>query len=53
MINQPYDEAFISVFYFQDESYFMEHNDPLTIEESEKIIDFVVSELKKKGDQEV
>lgn len=35
--NQEYGEAYISVFFFKDEAYFAEHNDPLSIEEIESI----------------
>lgn len=46
-INQPYDEAFISIFRFLDRQYFIEHNETLNAEEVEKIKQTVVSELSK------
>ena len=36
--NQPYDEAFISVFYCLNETYYAEHNETLTDEEIQTII---------------
>lgn len=37
LINQPYDESYISVFFFGDNPYFAEHNDRLSFEEVDKI----------------
>ena len=45
-INQQYDEAYISVFVFEDETYYIEHNEPIAIDESKKIVDFVQDGLK-------
>lgn len=33
LVNQPYDEAYISVFRFDDTPYFVEHNELLTVDE--------------------
>lgn len=45
-INQQYDEAYISVFVFEDEAYYIEHNEPIAIDESKKIVNFVQDGLK-------
>lgn len=46
-INQPYDEAYISVFFFDGEPYYIEHNELLDKNESESIPAFVSGELSK------
>ncbi len=46
-INQPYDEAYISVFQFDNEDYFVEHNDILQIEDAGNIVGFVLDGLAK------
>ena len=45
--NQPYDEAFISVFSFNDTDYFVEHNELLGEEEIKKMTRMVVEFLEK------
>lgn len=45
--NQPYDEAYISVFQFGDTEYFAEHNVPLSNDEIGGMIGFVVGALDK------
>lgn len=47
LINQPYDEAYISVLFFEDNPYFIEHNDSLNIEEIEKMVGTVTGALFK------
>lgn len=39
--NQPYDEAFISVFTVGDEFYYMEHNEALTKQEISKLLELL------------
>ena len=46
-INLPYDEAFISVFRFDDTPYFVEHNEVLDTEEIGEIVGFVAGALSK------
>jgi hypothetical protein len=46
-INQKYDEAFISVFKFKDEYYYIEHNELLNNEDVAKIVGFVAGALSK------
>lgn len=48
-MNQPYDEAFISVFRFDDTPYFVEHNEFLTADEIGQMIETVVGSLIKNG----
>lgn len=45
--NQPYDEAFISVFSFNDTDYFVEHNELLSEEEIKEMTRMVVESLEK------
>lgn len=45
LINQPYDEAYISVLRFGDSTYFVEHNDPLNEEEIGKMVGTVAGAL--------
>ena len=33
LINQPYDEAYISVLFFDNTPYFLEHNEQLNLDE--------------------
>ena len=40
-INQPYDEAYISVLFFEDTPYFIEHNEPLSNDEVGTMVGFV------------
>lgn len=49
LINQVYDEAFISVFHFDNSNYFVEHNELLSEEEIKQIVDSVESDLLKMG----
>ena len=44
-INQVYDEAFISVFYFEETPYFIEHNELLTSDEVDQMIEYVKGNL--------
>jgi hypothetical protein len=44
-INQIYDEAYISVFFFGDAPYFIEHNELLGTDEVDHIIEYVVHGL--------
>lgn len=44
-INQPYDEAYISVFTFDDEQFYIEHNEKLDADEVGTIIGFVAGAL--------
>lgn len=46
-INQPYDEAYISVFTFEDEQFHMEHNEKLNTDDVGTIIGFVAGALAK------
>jgi hypothetical protein len=46
-INQVYDEAYISVFNFDGEHYYIEHNEKISDIDYHKIIEFVVDELFK------
>ena len=46
-INQHYDEAYISVLRFGDTPYFVEHNDPLEIEEIGQMVGTVAGALSK------
>ena len=48
-INLIYDEVYISVFTFNEENYYVEHNEMLDVEEFGKINSFVESELATKG----
>ena len=45
--NQPYDEAFISAFSFNDTDYFVEHNELLGEEEIKEMNRMVVEFLEK------
>jgi hypothetical protein len=47
-INQVYDEAFISVFSFGDDSYFVEHNELLSMDEVNHMIEYVTRGLEYK-----
>lgn len=47
LINQKYDEAFVSVFHFEDEDYFVEHNELLADEDIEGIVGFVAGALSR------
>lgn len=49
-INQPYDEALISVFAFDDKLYYAEHNEPLEEKEVGEIIGLIAGALFKIGD---
>ena len=44
-INQEYDEAFMSVFFFDETPYFVEHNELLTMDEVNQMNDYVTSNL--------
>lgn len=46
-VNLSYDEAYISVFNFLGEKYFVEHNEMFDVSEVRKIIDFVNESLAK------
>lgn len=46
-INQDYDEAYISVLHFGDTPYFVEHNDPLEMEEIGQMVGTVAGALSK------
>lgn len=46
-INQPYDEAYISVLFFEDTPYFIEHNEPLSNDEVGNMVGFVSGALNK------
>lgn len=46
-INQPYDEAHISVFTFDDEQFYVEHNEKLETNEVGTIVGFVAGALAK------
>lgn len=48
--NQPYDEAYMSVFQFGGNKYFAEHNVPLSGDEIGKIVGFVAGVLAKMDD---
>ena len=48
-INQPYDEAYISAFTFDETPYYIEHNEPLTTDEAGAIVGFVAGALAKMG----
>lgn len=48
-INQPYDEAYISVFNFGNETYYIEHNETITCDEAGSILGFVAGGLAKMG----
>ena len=45
--NQPYDEVYISVFYFDDMPYFVEHNELLIADEMDKMFEIVTGALSK------
>ena len=47
LVNQSYDEAYISVFRFDDTPYFVEHNDLLTGDEIGQMIGIVAGTLSK------
>lgn len=47
LMNQVYDEAYISVFNFGTENYFVEHNEILDVDEISKMNEFVVCQLSK------
>lgn len=47
LANQPYDEAYISVFYFDDEPYYVEHNELLTEDEINQMVEIVTDALSK------
>ena len=46
-LNQIYDEAFISVFVFDNTSYYIEHNQPIKKDEAKSIDEYVSEELAK------
>ncbi len=46
-MNHQYDEAYISVFTFVDEKYYIEHNEKLDITEFEQIFNSVVNQIEK------
>ena len=46
-INQPYDEAYISVFEFEDEAYYAEHNDKFDEQDLASIVGIVAGALFK------
>lgn len=46
LINQVYDEAYISVLKFDNELYFIEHNEKIEQTEIKAINDFIIKELK-------
>ena len=46
-INQPYDEAYISVLFFDDMPYFVEHNELLNTDEVGHMVGLVTGELIK------
>jgi len=46
-INQPYDEAYISIFLFDTETYYVEHNEQLDNEDIANIFGFVTGALFK------
>ena len=46
-INQPYDEAYISTFTFDDDHFHIEHNEKLNADEVGSIIGFVARALAK------
>ena len=46
-INQSYDEAYISVLFFEDTPYFIEHNEPLSSDEVGNMVGFVSGALNK------
>ena len=46
LINQKYDEAFISVFSFEDELYYAEHNEPLQQKDADMVVNYVSEQLK-------
>ncbi len=50
-INQPFDEAYISAFIFDNEPYFVEHNELLNTDDVGKIIGIVAGALFKMNDQ--
>lgn len=50
-INQPYDEAYISVFVFDDEPYYVEHNELLSSDDVAQIIGIVAGALFKMNEQ--
>lgn len=47
LVNQPYDEAYISVFRFDDTPYFVEHNELLTEDEIGQMVEIVAEGLSK------
>jgi len=47
LVNQSYDEAYISVFRFDDTPYFVEHNELLTGDEIGQMIGIVAGALSK------
>lgn len=47
LINQPYDEAYISVLFFDNTPYFVEHNEPLSSDEVGNMAELVSSTLFK------
>lgn len=46
-LNLPYDEAYLSVFQFDNEKYYVEHNEQLDSEDAEKIVSLVAGALFK------
>ena len=48
LINQKYDEAYISVFTFKDELYYAEHNEPLQQKAVDTLVDYVSEQLEIK-----
>lgn len=47
LVNQPFDEAFITVLRFEDTPYFVEHNELLETEEIGKMVGLVAGALFK------
>lgn len=50
-INQPYDEAYISVFTFADKEFYAEHNEKLNADDIDEIIEFVSGALAKTSEE--
>lgn len=48
LINQEYDEAFISVFSFKDDLYYAEHNEPLQKKDVDMVVNYVSEQLKNR-----
>ena len=52
-INQPYDEDYISVFQFENDYYYAEHNELLTMDEYAKIAGLVIGALYKANESQM